>query len=153
MQHPLGLFTQGVASAIGELGRQLHDHILYIVHRHVRGHGAHDNSRAAEVLGLDAGIGQKVKVLQNGLFFRGGQIDLHGDKQHLGRHAAVVPGQLLKQNALMRSVLVDKAKLTAALGDDIGLEHLADKAQRLACRRRGQRRLLGTCADHVGESA
>ena len=27
----------------------------------------------------------------------------------------------------MRSVLVDKAKLTAALGDDIGLEHLADK--------------------------
>ena len=35
-----------------------------------------------------------------------------GDKQHLGRHAAVVPGQLLKQNALMRSVLVDKAKLT-----------------------------------------
>ena len=153
MQHPLGLFTQGVASAIGELGRQLHDHILYIVHRHVRGHGAHDNSRAAEVLGLDAGIGQKVKVLQNGLFFRGGQIDLHRDEQHLGRHAAVVPGQLLKQNALMRSVLVDKAKLTAALGDDIGLEHLADKAQRLACRRRGQRRLLGTCADHVGQGA
>ena len=97
--------------------------------------------------------GQKVKVLQNGLLFRGGQIDLHRDKQHLGRHAAVVPGQLLKQNALMRSVLVDKAKLTAALGDDIGLEHLADKAQRLACRRRGQRRLLGTCADHVGQGA
>ena len=68
MQHPLGLFTQGVASAVGELCRQLHDHILYIVHRHVRGHGAHDNSRAAEVLGLDAGIGQKVKVLQNGQF-------------------------------------------------------------------------------------
>ena len=70
MQHPLGLFTQGVASAVGELCRQLHDHILYIVHRHVRGHGAHNNSRAAEVLGLDAGIGQKVKVLQNGQFFR-----------------------------------------------------------------------------------
>ena len=52
MQHPLGLFTQGVASAVGELCRQLHDHILYIVHRHVRGHGAHDNSRAADVLGL-----------------------------------------------------------------------------------------------------
>ena len=97
--------------------------------------------------------GQKVKVLQNGLLFRGGQIDLHGDEQHLGRHAAVVPGQLLKQNALMRGVLVDKAELTAALGDDIGLEHFTDKAQRLACGRRGQRRLLGACADHVGQSA
>ena len=143
MQHPLGLFTQGVASAVGELAASSTIISSTSSTGTSAGTARTTTVEPPKVFDLDAGIGQKVKVLQNGLFFRGGQIDLHRDKQHLGRHAAVVPGQLLKQNALMRSVLVDKAKLTAALGDDIGLEHLADKAQRLACRRRGQRRLLG----------
>ncbi len=61
---------------------------------------------------------------QQGLLFLGGKVDLHGDKQHLRRHAAVILGELLKQDALMCGVLINQTKLIVALGDDVGFEYL-----------------------------
>ena len=147
------VFSRSIAAAVRQLCGQLHKHILDIVHRHIGGHGTDNHGRTAKILGLNARIGQQIEILQHSLLFCSGQVDLHRHKQHLRRHIAVVPGKLLKQNTLVRGVLVDQAKLAAAFRNDVGLEHLADKTQRLALGRRHQCCLLRDSGIRQGTQA
>ena len=70
MQHPLGLFPQSVAAAVDQLRRDFHDHIFHVVHRHIGGHSADNDGGTAEILRLDARIGQQVDILAKPPAFR-----------------------------------------------------------------------------------
>lgn len=142
MQYPLGFLPQGIAAAVQQMVGQFQHHIPHIVHRHIRGNGTHHNGKAAVIIHFHTAVLQKFLVGQQGLLFLGGKVDLHGDKQHLRRHAAVILGELLKQDALMCGVLINQTKLIVALGDDVGFEYLPHHAQRQAGGCRGKGRLL-----------
>lgn len=62
MEHPLGLFAQGIAAALGELIGQLHQQILGTALFHISGHRAQEHAVAAKVIDLQSGTLQQLKV-------------------------------------------------------------------------------------------
>ena len=90
MEHPLSLFAQGIAAALGELIRQLHQQILGTALLHIRGHRAQEHAVAAKVIDLQSGAFQKLKVGEEGSLFLRRQLH-HQRLQHpLGRNISIV---------------------------------------------------------------
>ena len=145
------VFSRRASPPLRQTGSQLDEHILHIVHRHIRRDGPHNDGGAAVVLGLDACILQQFLVLQDGQLFLRGKVDLHRHQKHLGGHIAVIFGELLKQDTLVGGVLIDEAEFPCPLGDDVGAEHLPHQPQRLTLGCGGQRRLLRGAAGQRAE--
>ena len=130
MEHPLGLFAQGIAAALGELIRQLHQQILGTALLHIRGHRAQEHAVAAKVIDLQSCAFQQLKVGEEGSLFLRRQLHHQRLQQQLGRNIPIVCRQLLEKLALVGGVLINDADLLPALGKDVGLEDLTHIAQR-----------------------
>ena len=64
MEHPLGLFAQGVAAAVGQLRRQLHEKVFGAALLHIGRDRAQKDRIAAKVVDLQPGTFQQVDVGQ-----------------------------------------------------------------------------------------
>ena len=69
MEHPLSLFAQGIAAALGELIGQLHQQILGAALFHISRHRAQKHAVAAKVIDLQSGAFQQLKVGEEGSLF------------------------------------------------------------------------------------
>ena len=130
MEHPLGLFAQGIAAAFGELIRQLHQQILGTALFHIRGHRAQKHAVAAKVINLQSGTLQQLKIREEGSLFLRRQLHHQRLQQQLGRNISIVCRQLLEKLALVGGMLINDADLLPALSEDVGLEDLTHIAQR-----------------------
>ena len=130
MKHPLGLFAQGIAAALGELIRQLHQKILGAALFHIRRHRAQEHAVAAKVIDLQSGTLQQLKVGEEGSLFLRRQLHHQRLQQQLGRNIPIVCRQFLEELTLMGGVLINDADLIPTLSEDVGLENLTHIAQR-----------------------
>ena len=86
---------------------------------------------AVEILGLKAAALQKRPVFQHRRRFLPRKLRGDGREQQLGHDGVVFLFERLKADALMRGMLVDEQDGLALLDDDIGVQRLADDAERL----------------------
>ena len=131
MEHPLGLFAQGVAAAVGQLRRQLHEKVFGAALLHIGRDRAQKDRIAAKVVDLQPGTFQQVDVGQQRRLLLGRELHHHRFQQQLAGHIAVGRGQLFKELALVGRVFINDAHLVPPLCEDVGAEKFAHIAERL----------------------
>ena len=102
MEHPLSLFAQGIAAALGELIRQLHQQILGTALFHIRGHRAQKHAVAAKVIDLQSCAFQQLKVGEERSLFLCRQLHHQRLQQQLGRNIPIVCRQFLEELTVFR---------------------------------------------------
>ena len=125
------VLVQCVVAALEQLVGDLNEQAFGVLRFHIGRDRPQHHRVAAKVRDLQTCVFQQGHMIQQGLFFLSRQVNGRRLQQHLTGHIAVVGCQLFVQLALMGSVLVDEAQFVAALGQNIGTEHLAHIAQRL----------------------
>ena len=156
MEHPFRPLIQGVAAAVSQLCRQLHQQVLGAPLLYVGRHRAQTDRAAAEIAHLEARAFQQREIRKESRFLFRRKLDDQRLQQELAGDVAVVRSQLLEELALMGGVLVDDTDFIAPLREDIGAEKLPHIPQRLRAVLHIKAQLLGGRAllrrvRHIGQ--